>query len=120
MPQLSTSLPRLQERIRKLHAQADRARRAEVKGVIRRIKKAIDHYGITATELGYPGVDGARHGPRRATASKSHAARRPRAGAGVIRYRDAAGNEWTGHGRRPRWFLDALASGKTAEQLRVK
>jgi DNA-binding protein H-NS len=37
--------------------------------------------------------------------------------AGVIKYRDEAGNSWTGRGKRPQWYLAALASGKTAEQL---
>ncbi len=37
--------------------------------------------------------------------------------AGVIKYRDEAGNAWTGRGKRPQWYLAALASGKTAEQL---
>lgn len=39
--------------------------------------------------------------------------------AGVIKYRDEAGNSWTGRGKRPQWYLAALASGKTAEQLLV-
>ena len=26
---------------------------------------------------------------------------------------------WTGRGKRPRWFVDALASGKTADDMRV-
>ena len=39
------------------------------------------------------------------------------AAAGVIKYRDEAGNAWTGRGKRPQWYLNALASGKTAEQL---
>lgn len=38
---------------------------------------------------------------------------------GVIRFRDDQGNSWTGVGTRPKWFLAALAAGKTAEQLTV-
>ena len=26
---------------------------------------------------------------------------------------------WTGRGRKPQWFIDALAAGKTAEELAV-
>ena len=46
----------------------------------------------------------------RKTASKSK--RR-----GAIKYRDDAGNAWTGVGRKPQWFVDALAAGKRPEDL---
>ncbi|MDM0116598.1 H-NS family nucleoid-associated regulatory protein [Variovorax sp. J22R133] len=32
-------------------------------------------------------------------------------------YRDDAGHTWTGMGPRPRWLKDALAAGKTLEEL---
>lgn len=35
------------------------------------------------------------------------------------RYRDENGNTWIGRGIRPRWLKDALAAGKTLEQLAV-
>ncbi len=38
---------------------------------------------------------------------------------GVVKYRDDAGNAWTGRGTRPKWFLAAVAAGKTPEQLMV-
>jgi DNA-binding protein H-NS len=115
-----TSLPKLQEKLQKLQTEAARVRKAEVKGVIRRIRKAIDHYEITPQELGFTHSNGTRHATRRAVTSKSDTGRKPRANAGVIRFRDAAGNEWTGHGRRPRWFVEALEAGKSQDDLRVK
>lgn len=33
----------------------------------------------------------------------------------AVRYRDAAGNTWTGRGKRPGWLSAALASGKTLD-----
>ena len=36
---------------------------------------------------------------------------------GVVRYRDDAGNTWTGVGRKPRWFKEALAAGKKPEDM---
>jgi len=36
---------------------------------------------------------------------------------GTIRYRDDAGNTWTGFGPKPRWYKEALAAGKSPEQL---
>nr|WP_315232909.1 H-NS family nucleoid-associated regulatory protein [uncultured Albidiferax sp.] len=38
----------------------------------------------------------------------------------VIKYKDEAGNSWTGHGKRPGWFKAALEGGKTAADLLVK
>nr|MBA3478279.1 H-NS histone family protein [Lautropia sp.] len=34
-----------------------------------------------------------------------------------VKYRDEAGNTWSGLGKRPNWFKSALASGKSAEDL---
>jgi DNA-binding protein H-NS len=39
---------------------------------------------------------------------------------GVIMYRDDAGHAWTGRGTKPKWFVAALAAGKTAQDLMVK
>jgi DNA-binding protein H-NS len=38
---------------------------------------------------------------------------------GVIKYRDDAGNAWTGRGTKPKWFVAALAAGKTPQDLLV-
>jgi DNA-binding protein H-NS len=34
-----------------------------------------------------------------------------------IRFKDQAGNSWSGMGPKPRWFKEAIASGLTPEQL---
>ncbi len=94
----------IQKEIVQLQQAAESARRKEVAGVVGRIKAAIAAYGITARDLGLE-AGGAR-GPR--------AAARRDAG-----YRDAAGNTWSGRGRRPGWVHEALAAGKTLEQLRA-
>jgi DNA-binding protein H-NS len=48
--------------------------------------------------------------PRKASAAKK---RRKSA----VKYRDDAGNTWTGRGRKPRWFQDAVAAGKKPEDM---
>ncbi len=40
-----------------------------------------------------------------------------RKGASRVKFKDDAGNTWTGHGKRPNWFKDALAGGKSPEDL---
>lgn len=86
-------------------------------GVVARMKVAIEHYGLTAADLGFTGRTTKAvkaKGEVVATKSRKKAVKKP---AGVIRYRDDAGNTWTGHGKRPKWFLAALESGKQPESL---
>ena len=119
----ATSLAKIQAQIEKLQKQAEAIRAKEVNEVIAKIKVAIDHYGLTAAELGLDG--------RTAKAGKaSKAAQAPAAKklrktaapkkASVIKYRDEAGHTWTGHGKRPGRFKAALEGGMKAEDLLAK
>lgn len=64
-----------------------------------------------------PKASKASKAPKSAKGAKGAQAAKSTLTAGVIKYRDEAGNAWTGRGKRPQWYLAALASGKTAEQL---
>lgn len=114
---MAKTLSQLQQEISRLQKQADALKTKEAGAVIARIKEAIAHYGLTAADLGLVGKSGrkpkAAKPPRatRKTKGPKKASRLP------IKYRDEAGNTWNGHGRRPGWFLAALAAGKTPEQL---
>ena len=107
----------IQQQIEALKRQAEVLKAREVEGVVARIREAIEHYGLTESDL-----FGAHHGGRGPRAIKrtrtAKAGKKTRA-PGVIRFRDEAGNAWTGRGTRPRWFKEALASGKTLEDLTV-
>jgi DNA-binding protein H-NS len=108
----------LKKQIAQLEAQAESLRKSEVADVVAKIKEAVAHYGLTAADLGF--------GRKAATASAAPAKKRgSKAGgkakkAGVIKFRDDAGHTWTGHGRRPQWFVDAVAAGKKPEDLAAK
>jgi len=39
--------------------------------------------------------------------------------ASTASYKDDAGNSWSGFGPKPRWFKEALAAGKTPEELKA-
>jgi DNA-binding protein H-NS len=112
MPKQKT-LAQIEKQIATLKRQADDIRQQEVAGVIARIKEAIAHYSLTAADLGLS--LNAKPGRKPKAASKAHKAK----SAGVVKYRDDAGHTWSGHGRRPQWFLDALASGKAEADLRA-
>lgn len=98
----------------------------EVAEVVSKMKVAIEHYGLTVADLGLAGrvaksvkapVKTAGKKARKVTVVKLPAAKKP---PGVIKYRDEAGNTWTGHGKRPGWFKAALEGGKKAEEFLVK
>lgn len=84
-----------------LSKKAEEARAAEVADVIKRMREAIAFYGISAADLGL----------------KTYTLRTKK---GVVKYSDGNGGGWTGHGRRPRWFVNALAAGKTPADLLVR
>lgn len=120
---MAKSYSQIQTQIKKLQAEAEAVRAKEVAGVVAKIRQAIDHYGLTAHDLGLNGrapkaAEPATRAAIPATKKfrRSAAAKRP---AGVIKCRDDAGHTWTGHGKRPNWFLAALGSGKSADELLV-
>lgn len=114
------SLSQIQKQIAKLQAEAEALRKKEAGDVIARIKEAIAHYNITPEELfgGRASVGGTR-AAKVGRGQRAGAAKGKRKTVGVIRFRDDTGNAWTGHGRRPQWYVNAIASGKTADQLAV-
>lgn len=144
---MARTLAQVNEQIAKLQREADALQAKEAADVIARIREAIEHYGLTAEDLfeGSPSREAKARAPARATDRRKGAsagARKRAAGAdarksgantgarkragtgarksGVIRYRDEAGNSWTGHGKRPNWFKAAIEAGKTPEDLAVK
>lgn len=103
---MAKTIAQIEAEIAKLRKQKDAIRAREVAGVIRRIRKAIDYYGLTAEELGFgPGTRGKA---ARKTSRKV-----------AVKFRDGAGNEWSGRGRRPAWFIAALAAGRSIDELEV-
>jgi DNA-binding protein H-NS len=116
---MATNLTRINSQIAKLQRQANALKAKEATGVIRSIREAIDHYGLTAADLGLT-VARARGRPPGRPAPAKPANRAKSKTKGVIKYRDAAGNGWTGHGRAPSWYKSALESGKTQADLLVK
>ena len=121
---MARTLAQINAEIEKLKKQADEIKSREVGEVISRIKQAIKHYGLTPRDLfgkaagsAAPAAAGKARGKKAASAK---AAPRQAKAAGVIRFRDEAGNSWTGRGKRPNWFKAAIAAGKKPEDLAVK
>lgn len=120
---------------RELLAQAD-ALRAQAQVLIGRerpaalaqVKELISIFGFNASELGLIGtaseqrkLSSATVVPRKAPAAGKVTGKKAsakKAGTGVIKYRDANGNTWTGFGPRPKWLIDAFAAGASDASLR--
>ncbi|QAZ41375.1 histidine biosynthesis protein [Methylibium sp. Pch-M] len=107
---MAKSLAQIQKEIATLQRQAEALKKREVKDVIERIREAIAFYGLSAADLGLA----ASGRKSRGAGSKK---KKPARTASKVKYRDDAGHSWSGHGRRPQWFLDAIAGGKTPEDL---
>lgn len=108
---MTKTYAQLQKQIAKLEQEAEAIRKKEVAGVIGRIQEAIKHYGLTTEDL-FP----------KAAAKVSKAATKPKApkrAPAPAKYTDGAGKTWNGIGKRPGWFVAALAAGKTPKDLEI-
>ena len=134
---MAKTYTQLQEQIAQLQRAADALMAKEAAAVVGRIKLAIAHYGLTPDDLFGLSAAKAPKAPRAPKAlNAAKAAKAPPAQ--VVKpvkpvkpikavkkaptppkYRDEAGNAWTGNGKRPRWFLAAMASGKTPKDLEI-
>jgi DNA-binding protein H-NS len=133
--QPTQTLKEIDLEIAKLKERAASIVAAEKDGVIDRMKEAIAYYGLTATDLGLSNNNeaGQRGRPRKSTkiaataaalgpaktAPTSPTAKKSRAGAGSIKFKDDSGNIWSGFGPKPRWLTDALAKGKALQDLKA-
>lgn len=87
--------------IAKLEKQAESLRKAEVAGVVAKIKEAIAAYALTATDLGL-----GRGAAKALGLAKSKPGRKSGVTVGVPKYRDPkSGKTWTGRGKPPAWIV---------------
>lgn len=97
----------------KLMQEAEQVRQKEIDDVIADIKEKIRSYGLTAQDLGLAASGPGRRGR---PAGKSNSG-----GKSGALYRGPEGQTWGGgRGRKPQWVMEALKSGKTLDDLRVK
>jgi DNA-binding protein H-NS len=113
---MAKTLAQINRQIDKLQRQAEALKKQEVSGVISRIRSAIEHYGLTARDLGLTSRAGASgRAARKSLGRQSAAVRKPV----PVKYRDQDGHTWTGRGKRPNWFKSALEAGKKPEDFAV-
>ncbi|MDO3615329.1 H-NS histone family protein [Ralstonia pseudosolanacearum] len=86
------------KQIAALQKEADALRQKETQAAIAEIREKIDLYGLTAADLGFKGDGAARSKP-------------------LAKYRDEAGNSWTGRGKKPGWLVAHLSAGRQIEEF---
>lgn len=117
---MTKSYAQIVKQIKALEAEAEKARRSEIDGVIARIREAIEFYNLSAADLGLSmkpkAADGAK-APGPVKRRKRKAAPKTTAAA---KYSDGQGNTWVGRGKRPQWLRTALAAGKQLSDFLIK
>ena len=116
---MAKTIAQLNAQIAKLQKEADGLKEKEVAGVVARMKVAIEHDGLTAADLGFSGRVAKTFKPAGKVVAKKARNKAAKKTSGVIRFRDQAGHTWTGHGKRPNWYVAAIEAGKTPESLAV-
>lgn len=90
-----------------LDRQIQETQRAERQSAIDKVRTLMAEFGLTMEDL---------QGGRPSTTGKKKAEGGRKA---PVKYRDGAGNSWTGRGLQPRWLKEALASGKQLSDFAV-
>ncbi|MEY2775995.1 MAG: hypothetical protein RLY30_93 [Pseudomonadota bacterium] len=122
------SYSEMMAQIEELRKQAEKQRKEEYSTVLKTIKKQIAEYGISAEELGFgaasaPAKRGRKPGRPASAAKPARKPRAKRATAGTKvapKYRDGAGNTWTGRGKMPTWLVKSMAEGRTLESFLIQ
>ncbi len=97
-------------KISKLQEKADQLRRAEIKDVVQRIREAIQHYALTAADLGFTDAGTPKKRGRKPGAPTTSKAPKAGASKGAPKYRDPqTGKTWTGRGKPPNWIVGAAS-----------
>ncbi|VTU19345.1 DNA binding protein, nucleoid-associated [Variovorax sp. PBL-H6] len=103
---MTQSYEQIQKQIETLQRQAEKLRVREIDEVVARIKVAIEHYGLSAEQLGFgASTNGAKRNAKKAAPVR------------VAKYSDGQGNSWSGMGKRPGWLRTALDGGRTLEEF---
>lgn len=115
---MAKTFAQIKAQIQQLEARAEELKAKEVRGVVARIREAIDYYGLTVADLfGSPSRGRPSKGAKGQTATAGH--RGGSRGPAPVKYRDDEGNTWSGRGLKPRWLTAAIAKGKRTEDFLV-
>ena len=114
---MARTLQQIKREMEKLEREAERVKASEVAGVVQRIKTAIDFYELTKGDL-FGSKSLASPNRKKNAAGRRKA--KPKKVASPAKYKDKESSKtWTGHGKRPGWFVKAIEGGMKAEEMAV-
>lgn len=99
----------LKAQAEKLLEKAEEQRKKEIEDVVADLKKKIEEYGITASDLGFS-VATTRKAKKTKTGTTNT----------VAKYQNEKGETWSGMGRMPKWLKEEIDAGKTREDFEIK
>ena len=131
---MAKTVAQLNEQIQRIQKQIEAVEAKEARGVVTRIREAIEHYGLTPEDLFGDRLPAKRGGvaiggsvkkakaPRNVVPETPSAKRSgPKKGGKLPpKFSDGAGNTWSGRGSTSLWLKDAIAAGKAKEDFAIK
>ena len=114
---IEDQLEQMEFQANELRRKTDELRQQHATLIIDRIKKVVADLHIAPQQI-YGRLDAASWESYASTTAEVRQVRR-RAPA-TQKYQDGQGNTWSGRGKRPHWFITALRSGKTPEDLLIR
>lgn len=113
MSEVVESIEELDAQIKALEDRKAIALKATYDDDLAKCKALIKKHGFSKSELGFVG----KSASAKASTPKAPGVKVP---AGTYADPKNPDKKWNAHGRKPQWFIDALADGKTMEQMLVK
>lgn len=126
------SVEQIRMQIEKLQRQERALVEKEIEGVVARIREAVAHYQLTPEQIFGSLRNGSAtpvrsSGAKRAGGAKSASSQSARVKVASVpkgtklaaKYRDGAGNSWSGRGSHPRWLRQAIESGRKLEDFLI-
>jgi DNA-binding protein H-NS len=111
---MARTLVQIKKQIASLEKEAESVRDKEVAGVIARMKSAIAFYGLTQQDL----FEAKAKKMGRPKEVLSVAVKKTAKKKAAAKFKDpSSAKTWTGHGKRPGWFVQAIEGGKKPEDL---
>lgn len=119
-----TSLLSLQAKIAELQQQAAQIKSKEFSSTVADILAKMSAFGITVADLkaAQGKSKSVRGGRSKSVAGKASTKKQTSKLAGqkvAPKYRNEAGQTWTGRGVAPKWLSDAVASGRSKEDFLI-
>ncbi len=110
LAQIDGDLAALRAKAEALSKEVARVRSEEASEALAAVQTLVQRYQFSESQI---------FGPLRISAALGRRGPIKRRAAAKVKFRDSDGNTWSGRGRKPRWFEDALARGLSTEDLRV-